>query len=89
MARVTIYMTEELHRRWRESWVNLSKLVNRSLSEVLDRGEDGAGTLYLCEVCERRIGRALRIPAEPAEVRLMASSVAPAPAPSRNGNSAA
>jgi len=60
MARVTIYLPDELHRRWRNaSWVNLSKLTARALAEILDRDEDAGETVWLCEMCERRVARAL------------------------------
>lgn len=61
MARVTIYLSDELHRRWRKaSWINLSKLAARALTETLDRDEDEE-TVYLCDMCQRRVGRALEI----------------------------
>ncbi len=61
MARVTIYLSDSLHRRWRDSeWINLSKLAARSLAEVLD-SEAGTETLYVCDVCRRRVGEALGV----------------------------
>lgn len=87
MARVTIYLPDELHRRWRQaSWVNLSKLAARALTELLDRDEDAGETVWLCEICERRVGRALHIP-DRLDVR---TGYAPTtPALERNGSSAA
>jgi hypothetical protein len=87
MARVTIYLPDELHRRWREAtWVNLSKLAARALTELLDRdGEDAGETVWLCEMCERRIGRALHTPWTPAPgLRTGYASTAP----TRNGSAA-
>ncbi|MDQ1499543.1 MAG: hypothetical protein QOI86_2883 [Actinomycetota bacterium] len=91
MARVTIYLSEELHRRWREaSWVNLSKLAARALTELLDRDEEDAGeTVWLCEMCERRVGRALRIPSASEGPAMHTGYALVTPAASGNGRSAA
>lgn len=56
MARVTVYLPDALHRRWREEleYVNLSRLTSRALLELLDaKGEE---VVFLCDLCRSRVG---------------------------------
>ena len=90
MARVTIYLPDELHRRWRDEldYVNLSKLATRALTEVLDI-EAGTETVYLCDMCQRRAGRALRNTGASDRPGMHGDYVTATPAPHQNGRSAA
>jgi len=62
MARVTIYLPDGLHQRWREeSDVNLSKVARKALTEVLE-SSPGSEPVNLCDICQHRVALTLGFP---------------------------
>jgi hypothetical protein len=62
MARVTIYLPDYLHNRWRDQHphLNLSRAAQRGIYEEMKLAGDG-DVVMLCDLCHQGVAQAYRV----------------------------